>query len=152
MSEFVFKDAKEDTTKWVLGFASREAAIEAGLRSGLTQITTARVEDGSPSYFARFEARTILSRMISGLQNGEDQGKVIGGHQAIEALRKIESVDVLDVTSPERLLQVDLMNRLEKTVESWIFENDIDFTQPKFTAYMSEKLYVAGADLNIQMP
>lgn len=141
--------------KWVPGYPTRKAAIEAGLAEGRTQLTTAKVEYECPSYFARFEARTVLARMISGLEYGEEIGKLVGGGPAIERLKCVESAEVaLGKEEEERKefkLQVDLMNRLQAAVHGWIVENDLQFERPKFIAYMSEELHVAGPDLNIQL-
>ena len=49
--EFALKNVDE---KWVPGYPSRKAAIDAGLTEGRTQLTTAKVEHECPSYFARF--------------------------------------------------------------------------------------------------
>lgn len=148
--EYAFKDSNG---RWVPGFASRHAAIEAGLAQVGTQITTARVEYECPSYFARFEAKTVLARMISGLTHGEEIGKLVGGGSATERLKAIESAEFgfEDEAKVEVDLQIDLMNRLQGAVNAWIVENNIQFERPKFITYMSEELHVAGPDLNIQL-
>ncbi|MBB3122493.1 hypothetical protein [Pseudoduganella violacea] len=149
--EFAFKDSNG---RWVPGFASRQAAIEAGLAQVGTQITTSRVESGCPSYFARFEVKSVLARMISGLAQGEEIGKLVGGGSAIERLKAIESAEFgfEDEAKVEVDLQIDLMNRLQAAVHTWIVENGLQFEQPKFISYMSEELHIAGPDLNIQLP
>lgn len=140
--------------KWVPGYPSRKAAIDAGLAEGRTQLTTAKVEHECPSYFARFEARTVLARMISGLEYGEEIGKLVGGTPAIERLRSVESAEIAlgkeEDKRKEFKLQVDLMNRLQAAVNGWLVENELQFERPKFITYMSEELHVAGPDLNIQ--
>lgn len=148
--EFALKDANGH---WVPGFPSRQAAIDAGIAQGRTQLTTAKLEFGCPSYFARFEAKTILARMISGLKYGEEIGKLVGGGFAVDFLESIESAKIgLDEeVRKEFLLQIDLMNRMEATLNAWIVENDLQFERPKFIVYMSEELHIAGSELNIQL-
>ena len=135
------------------GFTTRQAAIAAGLTQVGTQITTARVEYECPSYFARFEAKAVLARMINGLTHGEEIGKLVGGGSATERLKAIESAEVefKEEAKIEVELLIDLMNRLQGAVNAWIVENDIQFERPKFITYMSEELHVAGPDLNIQL-
>jgi hypothetical protein len=148
--EYAFKGSRG---RWVPGFASRQAAIEAGLAQVGTQVTTARVEYECPSYFARFEVKTVLARMISGLKHGEEIGKLVGGGSATERLEAIERAEFgfEDEAKLEVELQIDLMNRLQGAVNTWIVENNIQFERPKFITYMSEELHVAGPDLNIQL-
>lgn len=148
--EYAFKDLNG---RWVAGFASRLAAITAGLAQGRTQLTTAKVEYECPSYFARFEAKTVLARMIDSLTQGEELGKLVGADPAVECLRAIESAGfgVEEERKAEVDLRADLMNRLQAAVHAWIVENDLQFERPKFITYMSEELHVAGPDLNIQL-
>lgn len=148
--EFALKDVNGH---WVPGFPSRQAAIAAGIDQGRTQLTTAKVEFECPSYFARFEAKSVLARMISGLQNGEEIGKLVGGRFAVDCLEPIESakVGLGEEGQKEFQLQIDLMNRLQAAVNSWIVDNDFQFERPKFITYMSEELHIAGSDLNIQL-
>jgi hypothetical protein len=148
--EYVFRDS---SGRWVPGFASRQAAIEAGLAQVGTQVTTTRVEYECPSYFARFEVKTVLARMISGLKHGEEIGKLVGGGSATERLEAIERAEFgfEDEAKVEVELQIDLMSRLQGAVNAWIVENNIQFERPKFITYMSEELHVAGPDLNIQL-
>ncbi|WP_157221562.1 hypothetical protein [Herbaspirillum sp. YR522] len=148
--EYAYKDA---SGRWVPGYSTRQDAIKAGLTNGRTQITTAKLEIECPSYFARFEAKTILARMISGLQNGEKIGKLVDSKAAVEFLKKIENAEMeFPGPSPrEYELQIDLMNRLQNSVATWVSDNKLDFDRPKFIAYMSEELHVAGPDLDIQL-
>ena len=148
--EFALKDSGG---KWIPGYPSRQAAIDAGLTQGRTQLTTAKVEYQCPSYFARFEAKTVLARMISGLKYGEEIGKLVGSGPAVDRLKTIESAEIgfEEDESKEFKLQVDLMNRLQAAVNSWVVENNLEFERPKFISYMSEELHVAGPDLNIQL-
>jgi hypothetical protein len=88
---------KNEAGEWVSGFTSRRAAVNAGLSTGKTQVITAQVEDSSPSYFARFEGQSVLSRMISGLEEGEKLGKLVGGKPAQDFLR-LSSQPVLAMT------------------------------------------------------
>ena len=92
--------------------------------------------------------------MISGLESGEEIGKLVGGTPAIERLRSVESAEIaLGKEEDERKefkFQVDIMNRLQAAVNGWLVENDLQFERPKFIRYMSEELHVAGPDLNIQ--
>jgi len=89
--EFALKDSGG---KWIPGYPSRQAAIDAGLTQGRTQLTTAKVEYQCPSYFARFEAKTVLARMISGLKYGEEIGKLVGSGPAVDRLKTIESAEI----------------------------------------------------------
>ncbi|AGW95668.1 hypothetical protein N234_37020 [Ralstonia pickettii DTP0602] len=50
----------------------------------------------SPSYFARFEARAVLSAMISGLERGVELGKVVEVESAVARLQTILSASPLD--------------------------------------------------------
>ncbi|WP_288392488.1 hypothetical protein [uncultured Herbaspirillum sp.] len=148
--EYAYKDGAD---RWVPGYSTRQDAIKAGLADGRTQITTAKLEMECPSYFARFEAKTILSRMIFGLQNGEKIGKLVGSEAAVEFLKRIEKAEIEfpAPSSREYELQIDLMNRLQNSVASWVSDNKLDFERPKCIVYMSEELHVAGPDLNIQL-
>jgi hypothetical protein len=104
--EYAYKDG---AGRWTPGFSTRQAAIKAGLIDGGTQVTTAKVENECPTYFSRFEAKSILARLISGLQHGEEIGKLAGGMPAIAFLANIESAEpcFLEPTSTECQLQVD---------------------------------------------
>ncbi|WP_139347215.1 hypothetical protein [Herbaspirillum sp. VT-16-41] len=148
--KYAYKDA---AGRWIAGYSTRQDAIKAGLAAGRTQITTAKLEIECPSYFARFEAKAILARMISGLQNGEELGKLIGSEASVAFLKRIEKAEVEFPASSSREyeLQIDLMNRLQNSVASWVSDNKLDFERPKSIVYMSEELHVAGPDLNIQL-
>lgn len=142
---------KGSDSQWVPGYESRSEAIAGGLKVGLTQITTAKVYDECPSYFARFESKSILDNMIAGLRDGERRGKLLGGYPAIECISRISEAEMSfqNENSPEFLLRIDLMNRLQDAVTSWVVENSLPFEYPKFFAGMTEELHVAGAKLNI---
>lgn len=147
---------KNNAGEWVSGFTSRRAAISAGLSTGKKQVSTAQVEDGSPSYFARFEVRSVLSRMISGLEEGEKLGKLVGGKPAQDFLRPILAASpgdhlLEDKVPKEWHLQIDLMNRLEAAAETWFVDNYLEFVKPKFIRYASEELHVSGPNLDIKL-
>ncbi|MDB5821884.1 MAG: hypothetical protein JWR21_588 [Herminiimonas sp.] len=147
---------KNEAGEWVSGFTSRRAAVNAGLSTGKTQVITAQVEDSSPSYFARFEGQSVLSRMISGLEEGEKLGKLVGGKPAQDFLRPILAAgpgdDLFEDKVPKAWhLQIDLMDRLEAAAEAWFVENNLAFVKPKFIRYASEELHVSGPNLDVPL-
>lgn len=148
--EFAYKDREG---RWVGGYPTRRAAIEAGAdQTRRNQIITAPLDPESPAYFARFEARAVLSAMISGLENGVEMGKVVEVDPAVARLKTILSASPIQAsTDHEAKLQRDLMAKLQAAVEGWLAENQIDFPPPKFVRVMEEELHLAGTNLDIPL-
>lgn len=149
--EFAYKDASD---RWIAGFSSRRDAMLAGTNAGLHSVVTAAVSRQCPSYFARFEARHVLSRIIDGLAYGEQHGKLVSSEEARVLLSPIANASLADgfedgQSSPEWQKQLDLMDRLEQCVAAWITETSPTMPQPKFICYGSEQVHVAGGNLDI---
>jgi len=127
--------------------------MEAGAeQSGRKQVITAPLDPESPAYFARFEARAVLSAMISGLENGVELGKVVEIDPAVARLKTVLASSPLQVhTDQDAKLQLDLMNRLEAAVNGWLTENQIEFPPPKFVRVMAEELHLVGTNLDIPL-
>jgi len=152
--KYVYKDASQ---RWVTGFPTREAAIEAGLASGLTQFETTSVSAETPAYFVRFLASTALTRMIEGMEKGEQSGHVVNSNSARAALQKIASADISDnfLDSSEKEsdwpMIVDLMNRLQNATEAWFVENGNSSIVLGYVDYGSTQLHIAGTSLNVPL-
>ena len=70
-------------------------------------------------------------------------GELVGSGPAVDRLKTIESAEIgfEEDERKEFKLQVDLMNRLQAAVNSWVVENNLEFERPKFITYMSEELH-----------
>jgi hypothetical protein len=115
------------------------------LAAGQSQILTAEFYEECPSYFAHFEAQTVLARMISGLEKGEESGKLLDKIAARAFFEPILSAGPGDHFGDGReptawKLQLDLMNRLQDATAAWIIENKLEFSKPKVVAFGSEQL------------
>lgn len=150
IDEFAYKDGEG---RWVGGYPTREAAMAAGAdQTQRKQVITAPLDPESPAYFARFEARAVLSAMISGLENGVELGKVVEIDAAVARLQAVLSASPLQAsTDHDAKLQLDLMNRLGTAVRGWITENQIEFAPPKFVRVMAEELHLVGMNLDIPL-
>lgn len=150
VEEFAYKDV---SGRWVGGYVTRKAAMEAGSeQSDRKQVITAPLDPETPAYFARFEAQAVLSSIISGLENGVGLGKVVEIDSSVRRLQKILDANPLQASDDfDARLQLDLMNRLQASVEAWISENRIEFAPPKFVRHMAEELHVVGTNLDIPL-
>ena len=153
-TEFAYRDRGG---KWVLGFPTRQAAIDAAVAAGITQVVSAAALPESPAYFARFTADAVLERMIEGLRRGEQDGHLVGTVPAVTSLTRIleasggNNIDVEAGPSSSWKIKIDLMNRLGESVLEWIKENGVDFSEPKCIPVGTEELHVVGTALNVRM-
>ncbi|MDN7919196.1 hypothetical protein QZM99_13995 [Burkholderia gladioli] len=153
---FVFKNSDG---KWVSGFSSRQAAIEAAISTGLSQFETASVSTESPAYFVRFLAKVALQKMIDGMRDGEVSGHVVDSEVAQEILVKVAAADISDafesdVEGPGQVAWdkiVDLMNRLQDATEAWFVHNELADVKTGFVDYGSTELHIKGMNLNIPL-
>ncbi|QTD95492.1 hypothetical protein [Burkholderia anthina] len=153
---YVFKNA---AGKWVSGFPSRQAAIDAAFADGLTQFETASVTTEPPAYFVRFLAPVALKKMIEGMSDGEESGHVVDSNGAREILEKIAAAKISDgfplndeqPCPSEWDKVVDLMNRMQDAAAAWFRENGFEHATAGFVDYGSTELHIKGTSLNVPL-
>lgn len=152
---FVYKNA---AGKWVSGFTSRQAAIDAAHADGLTQCETASVTTEPPAYFVRFLAPMALQKMIDGTRDGEESGHVVDSCEARETLKKIAAAKLSDgfpgdekADPSEWNKVIDLMNRLQDAAAAWFVENGLESAAAGFVDYGSTEFHVKGTNLSIPL-
>lgn len=140
---YAFKDGNG---KWVPGFLSRIAALDAALATGLAQVETAALTAEAPAYFARFFARPMLEKMVEDMRRGEQGGRLISSSAAQKALLAVFETELTD---PDFKKVLDLMNRLQTSVTEWLTANGYGHLGFEMIDTNSIELHVKGTGLNV---